>query len=175
MAMMLRAGTPSVPSSAMGKVIFPPADASSEGGDESTGVGTADGGATVLSLAVIVGDLDHGISTAPSQKIAPSIRFGIRAARTSPATNARISESVGEGNGVVWSGRRGCTFTHETPCVGFSMAVLKLPSNGPRSRRRNELSPKVRHGVNCSGDAPSSPSPTQLCQQIPGAKNYSKD
>src|SRR4249920_1219295 len=135
MAMMLRAGTPSVPSSAMGKVISAPGDASSEAGDERTGIGTADGGAIGLALAMIMGDLDRGISTAPSQKIAPSIRFGIRAARTSPATNARISKSVGEGNGVVWSGRRGCTFTHETPCVGFSMAVLKLLCNGLRLGR----------------------------------------
>src|SRR6476659_10003211 len=135
MAMMLRAGTPSVPSSAMGKVISPPGDASSEGGDESTGVGTADGGATVLSLAVIAANLDPGISTAPSQKIAPSIRFGVSAARTRPATNARISESVSEGNGVLWSVRRGCTLTHEIPCVGFSMAVLKLPCDGLRLGR----------------------------------------
>ena len=117
----------------MGKVISPPADASSVGGDESTGVGTTDGGATVLSLAVIVGDLDQGILTAPSQKIAPSIRFGISATRTRPATNARISESVSEDNGVVWSARPGFTLTHETPCVGFSTAVLKLPLQSPPS------------------------------------------
>jgi len=88
-----------------------------------------------LSLAVIMGDFDRGISTAPRQRIAPSIRFGISAARTRPATNARITESLSEGNGVVWSGRRGCTFTHETPCVGFSIAVLKLPCNGLRLAR----------------------------------------
>src|SRR6478672_2467355 len=105
--MTLRAGTPSVPSSAIGKVISPPADASSMAGDESTGVGTADGGATALSLAVIVEDLDQGILTAPSQKIAPRVRFGISATRMRPATNVRISESVSEDNGVAWSARPG--------------------------------------------------------------------
>src|SRR5262245_66524884 len=87
MAMMLRAGTPSVPSSAMGKVIWPGAEASRVGGDESTGVGSAES-ATVLSLA-----FDQGVSAAPSQKIAPSIRFGISATRTRLATNARMSRS----------------------------------------------------------------------------------
>ena len=115
----------------MGKVISPPADASSVGGDESTGVGTADGGATVLSLAVIVGDLGQGISTAPSQKIAPSVRFEISAMRTRAATNARISESVSEDSGVVWSARPGCTLTHETPCVGWSTPVLRSPPLDP--------------------------------------------
>src|SRR6478672_13268706 len=102
MAMMLRVGTPSVPSSAMGKVISAPGAASSVGGDESTGIGTTDGGAIGLSLAVIIGGLDRGVSTAPSQKIAPSIRFGISATRTRAATKARISESVSEVTGVLW-------------------------------------------------------------------------
>src|SRR6476646_10399544 len=135
MAMMLRAGTPSVPSSAMGKAISAPGEASSEGGDESTGVGTADRGAIDLSLAVIIGDLDQGISTAPSQKIAPSIRFGISAMRTRAATIARISESVSEDSGVVWSARPGFTLPHETRCVGFSTAVLKFRRNRLRLGR----------------------------------------
>src|SRR6478672_4220741 len=123
MAMILRAGTPSVPSSAIGKVMSPPADASSAGGDESTGAGTTDGRATV------VGDLDQGILTAPSQKIAPSVRYGVSAMRTRPATPARISESVSEDNGVAWSARPGFTLAHEIPCVRFSTAVLKLRCN----------------------------------------------
>src|SRR6476646_2327430 len=128
MAMMLRAGTPSVPSSAMGKAISAPGEASSEGGDESTGVGTADRGAIDLSLAVIMEDLDRAISTAPSQKIAPSIRFGISATRTRAAINARMSEDTG----ILCSARPGFPLTHETPCVGFSTAVLKLRCNGLR-------------------------------------------
>src|SRR6185503_10994982 len=132
-----------VPSSAIGKVISAPGGASSEGGDESTGAGTADGEVIGLSLAVIMGNFDRGISTGPSQRIAPSIRFGISAARTRPALNVRITESVSEGSGFVWSGRLGCTAAQEAPCVGFSVAVLKLPSNGLR------LGPEFAVGMSC--------------------------
>ena len=80
MAMMLRAGTPSVPSSVIGKVVFPPAAASSIAGDERTGDGTADCAAgPELSLGGCAEGIDQGVSMTPSQKIAPRVRFGTSA------------------------------------------------------------------------------------------------
>src|SRR5262245_49535334 len=121
---MLRAGTPSVPSRAIEKDIALPADASSVGGDESTGVGTSDWGATVLAPAVCMGGFDQGVLTAPTHKIAPSIRFGKSARRMRPATNARTTEKVSGDTGGVWSARRYFALTAEALCAGFSNAVL---------------------------------------------------
>ena len=89
------------------------------------------------------------------------------------------AESVSEGNGVVWSGRLGCTVDPRNPLRWFFNGCVEIalqwPASGSRSRSWNELSPKVRHGADCSGDARPSPSSTQFCQQIPSAENYSKD
>ena len=68
-----------------------PAAASSMAAMRGPGTELRTGARWSLSLAGSSRDIDQGISTAPSQKIAPSIRFGISATRTRPATNARIS------------------------------------------------------------------------------------
>src|SRR6476619_7345308 len=137
MAIMLRAGTPSVPSSAIGKVIFPPAVASSIAGDERTGEGTADWAAgTELSLGGCVAGLDQGVSMTPSQKIAPRVRFGINATRMRPATRARITdERSSTGFSVDWSAGPRLVLTHGTSSAGRSIAVLTFPCNRPRLSR----------------------------------------
>src|SRR6476620_8518174 len=116
--MMLRAGTPSVPSSAIGKVTSPPAVASSVAGDERTGEGTADSAAgPELSLGGCVVSLDQGALMAPSQNIAPRVRFGISATKMRPATSVRIPDKKAR-NGVSsrWSAK--CSGIHAS--VGFS-------------------------------------------------------
>jgi hypothetical protein len=90
MAMMLRAGTPSVPSRAIGKITCSPTVASSVAGAERTAGGTADRDAgTGLSLGASVTGLDQGVSITPSQKMVPSVRLGSSATRIRPATSVR--------------------------------------------------------------------------------------
>src|SRR6516165_7938630 len=129
--MMLRAGTPSVPSSAIGKDISLPADASSVGSDESTGVGTSDRGATVLAAAVCMGDLDQDVLTAPSQNIAPSIRFGMSATKMRPATNARMADKESGDTGGVWSARMYFALRAKALCAGCSTVELRPHGNRP--------------------------------------------
>src|SRR6476661_4300931 len=134
MAMMLRAGTPSVPSSAIGKVMSPPAVASSVAGDERTGEGTEDWAAIPeFSLGGCVAGLNQGALIAASQNIAPRVRFGISATRMRPATNARIAERVSKELSGVWS--TGPRLAHVTSGAGLSVAVLTFPCNRPRLSR----------------------------------------
>ena len=98
----------------------PPTDASIVGGDESTGAGTTDWGATVLTSAVCVGNVDHETLTAPSQKIPPSTMFGFSARRMRPATNAQLRD---EDTSRARSAKMAVTLTNDARCAGFSTAV----------------------------------------------------
>ena len=105
MAMMLRAGTPSVPSSAIWKVTSLPPVNSSVAGAERTAGGIADRAAGKgLSLGGSVTGLDQGALITPSQKMAPRVRLGSSATKMTTATSARIlDEKVSSGIGGVWS------------------------------------------------------------------------
>src|SRR6185312_13169405 len=81
MAMMLRAGTPSVPSSAMGRFTSSPAVASSIVGAERNARGS-DGVGFALGA-------DQGVSITPRKKMAPRGRLGRIAIRTRIAMRAR--------------------------------------------------------------------------------------
>jgi hypothetical protein len=105
MAMTLRAGTPSVPSSAIGKATSSPAVASSVVGAERTGRGIADCNAGVgIMLGGNVTGLDQGVFITPRSKMAPTTRFGSSATKTRTATSVRIpDERVSNRLRGVWS------------------------------------------------------------------------